>query len=222
MKPQIKSDFGFYSILTDPVCGYDYLSNLLVENEVAFLQLRMKDENKFKILKTAENIRKITQNSKTVFVINDFIDIAKDCGADGVHLGQDDEKPDTARMILGKEAIIGLSTHNLSQTKSAQNEKIDYIGIGPVYPTPTKQIPDPVLGLGKMKEMLDVSKLPSVCIGGIEFDRIKTVLQAGAHNFCAVRLLNKSESPKKILRKIIKEYANYCIYGEKYTIFQYS
>ena len=204
MKPIIKKDFGFYSILTDPTCGYDYLANLLVEHEVAFLQLRMKDEDKFKILKTAENIRKITQNSKTLFIMNDFIDIAMDCGADGVHLGQDDEKCDTARKILGENAIIGLSTHNINQTKAAQSEKIDYIGIGPVYKTPTKNIPDPVLGLEKMKEMIDASALPAVCIGGIDSEKIKEVMQSGAKNFCVVRLLNKSENPKTTLREILK------------------
>jgi thiamine-phosphate pyrophosphorylase len=127
-------------------------------------------------------------------------------------LGQDDAKPDEARAVLGKDAVIGLSTHNINQTKAAQNEKIDYIGIGPVYATPTKQIPDPVLGIEKMKEMVDNSCLPSVCIGGIDFERIKTVLQAGAHNFCAVRLLNESKNPKIVLSKILKEYENYRMY----------
>jgi len=209
MTSKVPFDFGFYSILTAPLRGYDYIANLLVEKEVAFLQLRMKNETKFKILKTAENIRKITQNSKTIFIINDFFDVAKDCGANGVHLGQDDAKPDEARAVLGNEAIIGLSTHNINQTKAAQNEKIDYIGVGPVYATPTKQIPDPVLGLEKMKEMVDNSPLPSVCIGGIDFERIKSVLQAGGHNFCAVRLLNESENPKEILSKILNEYMKY-------------
>jgi thiamine-phosphate pyrophosphorylase len=206
MKPSIKTDFGFYSILTEPTCGYEYLANLLVEFEVPFMQLRMKTEDKYLVLKTAEKIRKISENSKTVFIVNDFIDITKDCGADGVHLGQDDTKPVDAREILGANAIIGLSTHNINQTKAAQDEPIDYIGIGPVYITPTKQIPDPVLGLEKMKEMLDASKLPSVCIGGIGFERIKSVLQAGAHNFSVVRLLNKSENPKSDLKKILDEY----------------
>jgi len=214
MTSKVPFDFGFYSILTSPLRGYDYIANLLVEKEVAFLQLRMKDESKFKILKTAENIRKITQNSKTIFIINDFLDIAKDCGANGVHLGQDDAKPDEARAVLGNEAVIGLSTHNINQTKAAQNEKIDYIGVGPVYATPTKQIPDPVLGLEKMKEMVDNSPLPSVCIGGIDFERIKAVLQAGGHNFCAVRLLNESENPKEILSKIINEYMKYRTYNK--------
>ena len=204
---KIKNDFGFYSILTEPLRGYDYLAKLLVENEVAFLQLRIKETDKFKILKTAENIRKITQNSKTIFIVNDFLDVAKDSGADGVHLGQDDEKCGVARKILGEDAVVGLSTHNINQTKAAQNEKIDYIGIGPVYPTPTKQIPDPVLGLEKMKEMVDASAIPSVCIGGIDFERIKEVLRAGAKNFCAVRLLNESENPREVLKKILEEYA---------------
>lgn len=213
MKLTIKNDFGFYSILTEPTCGYEYLANLLVEFEVPFLQLRMKTEDKFQVLKTAEKIRKITENSSTIFIVNDFIDIAKDCGADGIHLGQDDTKPADARIFLGENAIIGLSTHNINQTKDAQNEPIDYIGIGPVYKTPTKQIPDPVLGLENMREMVDTSKLPSVCIGGIDFERISAVLQAGAHNFCVVRLLNKSENPKKDLKMILEEYKRYCIYG---------
>jgi len=210
MKPTIKTDFGFYSILTNPILGYEYLANVLVEFEVPFLQLRMKTEDKFEILKTAEKIRKISENSKTIFIMNDFLDIAKDCGADGVHIGQGDTSPADTRAFLGENAIIGLSTHNINETKSAQNTPVDYIGIGPVYATPTKQIPDPVLGLEKMREMVDASKLPSVCIGGIDFERIKAVLQAGAHNFCVVRLLNQADNPKAILKKIREEYEKYC------------
>ena len=212
MKHAIKTDFGFYSILTDPIRGYEYLAELLVEFEVPFLQLRMKTEDKFAVLKTAEKIRKITENSKTIFIVNDFLQIAKDSGADGVHIGQGDTSPLDARAFLGENAIIGLSTHNINETKAAQDEPIDYIGIGPVYATPTKQIPDPVLGLENMKQMVDATKHPSVCIGGIDFERIKAVLQAGAHNFCVVRLLNQAENPKDILQKILQEYERYCVY----------
>jgi len=212
MKKHIKKDFGLYAIVTNPIHGYDYMANLIVEHEVAVLQLRMKEESKFQILKTAESIRRITQNSKTVFIVNDFIDIAKDSGADGVHIGQNDGKPETVRNFLGQDAIIGLSTHNLEQTEAAQNELIDYVGVGPVYLTPTKEIPDPVLGLENMRKMVVASKLPSVCIGGIGLGRIREVLQAGAHNFSVVRLINKAENPKEVLTKISDVYRRFCLY----------
>jgi thiamine-phosphate pyrophosphorylase len=206
MRKVLKHRFGFYAILTDPIFGYDYMANLLADNEIHIIQLRMKDSDKFKILKTAESIRKITENSKTTFIVNDFLDIAKDSGADGVHLGQGDTNIIDARAYIGDEKIIGLSTHNISQTKDAQNKPIDYIGIGPVYKTPTKDIPDQVLGLKTMKEMVDSSFLPSVCLGGIDLPRLKAVLKAGANNFSVVRLLNKSEEPKATLKQIIDIY----------------
>lgn len=201
---RIDDAFGFYAILTDPQRGYDYLTNLLVEYEIPFVQLREKHLPDFEILKIAELMRKITEKSNTKLIINDSVQIMLDSDADGVHLGQGDMPIAEARDICGDERIIGWSTHNPDETKASTELPIDYIGIGPVYKTPTKDIPDPVLGLETMKEMVSIATVPAVCIGGISVDRIETVLGGGARNFSLVRPLCATDNPEKALKEILE------------------
>jgi len=211
MKKSFPQRFGFYSVLTDPVKGYDYLTSLLVDNGVAFVQLRMKDVPRDAVVDTALRMRKITDGSDTRFIINDDPHIAVEVGADGVHVGQSDMSYQQVRSIVGDDMIVGISTHNPQQTKDACLQQPDYIGIGPVWATPTKKIADPAIGIDGMKEMLAVSTIPAVCIGGIDLTNLPQVLEAGAKNFCMVRQLTQSENPEQILKDIIQTItANNC------------
>ena len=108
-----------------------------------------------------------------------------------------------AREIVGDEAIVGLSTHNPDQTRAACALGPDYIGVGPVYATPTKKIPDPVLGLDGMRAMLDLATVPAVCLGGIDHGNARDVLMAGAKNICAVRCINASQTPAEELDRML-------------------
>ncbi len=200
----IEDNFGFYGILTNPVRGYDYVTNLLVDNEIRFIQLRMKNGSDYDKLKVAESMKKITEASNTSFIMNDSAQIALDSGADGVHVGQGDMSVADVRKLVGSEMIVGLSTHNPTETKAAQSEAVNYIGVGPVYVTPTKDIPDPVLGLETMKEMIDISKVPAVTLGGIDFDRLPKVLEGGSRNYSMVRPICSSENPSKELAEILE------------------
>lgn len=203
---KINDNFGFYAILTDPIKGYEYTAEVLAELEIPFVQLRDKKNSHFKILKTAEKLIKIFEKSNSKFIINDHVQITLDSGAHGVHLGQNDTAYEEARLILGEDKIIGISTHNPNQTSSANELMPDYIGIGPVYKTPTKEIPDPVLGLDTMREMVNIAKMPAVCIGGISEDRLTDVIKAGAKNFCMVRPVCQTDDPKKAIQNILQIY----------------
>lgn len=203
------SDFGFYSVLTDPVKGYEYMTELLVDFQVPYVQLRAKGAPEDFIRKTALNMRKITEGSVTKLIINDDPHIAVEVGADGVHVGQNDMPCEQVRKIIGNGKIIGISTHSPKQTKSACRSNPDYIGIGPVFPTPTKKIPDPVIGLDGMKEMLSAATVPGVCIGGIDLENLPSVLEAGAVNFCMVRQFTKSENPQRVLKEILRIYKEF-------------
>ncbi len=185
---------GFYGILTNPVVGYERLAEVMVERGVRIIQLRMKDASPTEILSMARKIRRIVPRG-TTFIVNDDPEIARDVGACGVHLGQDDMPYGEARKIVGSDAVIGLSTHNPAQTAAACALKPDYIGVGPVHSTPTKKNPDPVIGLGAMKEMLSIATVPAVVLGGIDHDNLAKVLGAGAQNVCAVRCINDSKDP---------------------------
>lgn len=206
---KIPSAFGLYAILSDPLKGYEYTVRLFVDFKIAFIQLRMKNEPKEVIRKTAEKLRSITAGSASRLIINDFPGIAVAVDADGVHIGQDDMPYEKARSMVGPDAIIGISTHSPDQTLKVCNYAPDYIGIGPVYPTPTKIRPDPVIGINGMKEMLSIATVPGVVIGGIDCANLHKVLEAGARNFCMVRQLMRAEDPEKVLKEVLSIYKEY-------------
>jgi thiamine-phosphate pyrophosphorylase len=209
MNSHVPDNFGLYSILTNPKRGYDYTTHILVDYEVPFIQLRIKDTTEYKVLRIAEKLRTITEGTSSRLIINDYPRVALDSGADGVHIGQDDMPFEQVREMVGPDILIGLSTHNTDQTVDACKKMPDYIGIGPVYATPTKKIPDPVLGIDGMKKMLDKATVPAVCIGGISLERLSEVLKAGAKNFCMVRPVCEADDPGKVAKNIIKVFNDY-------------
>lgn len=192
--------FGLYLILTDPVAGYEDCARAAVSQGVRYLQLRMKKRPEAEVLKTALALRKITAGTGTLFIVNDYLNVAMESDADGVHLGQEDMGIDEARSIwkaAGK--IFGLSTHNGDQEKAARLVEPDYIGVGPVFPTPTKENPDPVVGLDRMGAIIRSSPLTAVAIGGIDAENLPEVLSHGAQNFAVVRAVNKAADPEKAI-----------------------
>lgn len=198
-KKNLPATFGLYAILTAPVLGYEKLTRLLVDHDVAFIQLRMKDSPPEEVLETARMMRKLTEGSRSRFIVNDLPEIAAEVDADGVHIGQNDMSYEEVRDIVGPEAIVGISTHNPDQTREACAVRPDYIGIGPVFPTPTKKNPDPVIGIQGMQKMLSVATVPAVVLGGIDLTNLSLVLQSGASNFSMVRQLTHSLQPEHVL-----------------------
>lgn len=122
-----------------------------------------------------------------VFVVNDRADVAELSCADGVHLGQEDLPPEKARRYLGEDRLIGYSTHTLEQAQLAASAPVDYIAIGPVFPTQTKKNPDPVVGLALVSEVRALTNKPLVAIGGITMENAPSVLAAGADAVAVIR-----------------------------------
>jgi thiamine-phosphate pyrophosphorylase len=120
-------------------------------------------------------------------LVNDRVDVALLAGAVGVHLGQTDLSPASARQILGPDRLIGLSTHNLEQALEAEAMPVDYIAVGPVFWTSSKENPDPVLGLERLAEICRAVRKPVVAIGGITIDQARQVRTAGAHAVAVIR-----------------------------------
>ena len=147
-------------VLTDPVAGYEACAEAAVTTGVRYVQLRMKKQPRQEVLDIARRLRRITAGTATLFIVNDDVDIAAEADADGVHLGQDDMSIAEARArwpAPGK--IFGLSTHNEEQERRARELAPDYIGVGPVFATPTKEKPDPILGLERMGRIVRESPL---------------------------------------------------------------
>jgi thiamine-phosphate pyrophosphorylase len=209
MQGTVPSSFGFYGILTGPLRGYAYCTEILVAHEIAFVQLRVKDMAREEIRPIARTMRRLTEGTKTRIIINDDPTLAAEIAADGIHIGQNDMPYPEARGVVGGAAIIGISTHSEEQVRKACGLSPDYIGVGPVYPTPTKKNPDPVIGLSAMQKMLSLATVPAVAIGGISLENLPNVLAAGARNFCMVRPINQAQNPEKVLKKILTIYKDF-------------
>jgi len=199
----MKEEFGLYVILTAPAAGYEECARAAVAAGVRYLQLRVKDRPAAEILEIACELQKITASTATRLIVNDSPEIAAAAGADGVHLGQEDMPLAEARKILTRPgAIFGLSTHNAEQARAAIALGPDYIGVGPVFPTPTKAKPDPVLGPEEMGRIIRSSPLTAVAIGGINGENLPRVLEEGARNFAAVRPIMSAPSPREAITRL--------------------
>jgi thiamine-phosphate diphosphorylase len=155
-----------------------------------FVQLREKHKGAREFYREAEEALRVAHSLGVRLIINDRVDIALALSADGVHLGQDDLPPDAAREVLGEGAIIGFSTHNVEQAIAAARLPVDYIAIGPIFETSSKENPDPVVGLEGLKRVRQaVGRTPLVAIGGIGLENINEVFAAGADSIAVIKLL---------------------------------
>jgi thiamine-phosphate pyrophosphorylase len=140
--------------------------------------------NKFR---TANRQLPKANDQRPVFIMNDRADLCLAAGCDGVHLGEDDLSPDVVRRIIGKRLWMGISTHTIDQVAAADATDADYIAIGPVFPTGSKQDPDPVVGLEGVRRARTLTRKPLVAIGGITRKHFRDVLNAGADSVAAIR-----------------------------------
>jgi thiamine-phosphate pyrophosphorylase len=138
-----------------------------------------------------------------LFIVNDRVDIALATHADGVHLGQDDLPLDVARRLMGKEKIIGLSTHNLLQAQEAEQGGADYIGFGPILGTKTKETGYSPRGLAALREIRGAVKIPIVAIGGITENNVRQVWQAGADAAAIISDLMGAEDVTGKVKRIL-------------------
>lgn len=194
-------NFGLYLIITKSELSYQEIARIAVKNNIRYLQLREKDLSDRELIAIGKEIMKITSGTNIKFIINDRADIAKIVDADGVHLGQDDLTLAEAKSILGEGKIYGLSTHSLEEAKEALAQNPNYIGFGPVYPTPTKAKADPAVGLDNIQEVVSTSPVPVVVLGGIDETNLQKVINAGAKNICLVRyLMNCTDLEERIIK----------------------
>ena len=154
------------------------------------IQVREKLKGAREFFMEAEAALRVARERGARLIINDRVDIALALGADGVHLGQDDMPPEAARSILGDRAIIGFSTHNLEQALAASSLPIDYLALGPIFHTSSKENPDPVVGLeGLRRVRLSLPHTPLVAIGGIRPQNAAETLSAGADSLAVIDAL---------------------------------
>lgn len=165
-----------------------------LEGGARLIQLREKSHDAKRIIELGKKIRELTSIYDAIFILNDRIDIAQIIDADGVHLGQDDVDIKDARNILGDRMIIGISTHCPEQAQKAVEQGADYIGVGPIFTTPTKP--------GRTAVTTDYAKwvseninIPWYAIGGIDLKNVKEVIDAGAKRIAVVRAIINAKNP---------------------------
>jgi thiamine-phosphate pyrophosphorylase len=162
----------------------------LSDGGARFVQLREKHLSPREFYQAAAAALAVARERKVRLIINDRVDIALALGADGVHLGQDDLPPLAARELLGPQAIIGFSTHTHEQAREAARLPIDYLAIGPIFNTSSKENPDAVVGLEGLRRVRQaVASLPLVAIGGITLETAPQVIAAGADSIAVISLL---------------------------------
>jgi len=201
----MKTPFGLYLILTNPVVGYEACARIAVQCGVPYLQLRMKEEPPEKRLQIARVVREITYETGTCFIVNDDLDLARAVDADGLHLGQEDDSVLNARQGWGEKGkIFGLSTHSFQQAKEALKQSPDYLGVGPVFSTSTKKNAGVALGVKEVGRIVQSSPLPCVAIGGINVERREALFDVNVLNFAVISAVNQSSDPEVVIQELIK------------------
>lgn len=163
----------------------------LIQAEVDFVQLRDKKLSDRQLITAGKMIAQLVRDSGTRFIMNDRADLAVACGADGVHVGQDELGVADVRKIIGPTKIIGVSTHSMQQAKQAVVDGADYIGVGPIFPSQTKSF-SKFVGLELVNEVCTEIGLPAFAIGGIDLGNIGQLAQAGCHRVAVTAAFSKS------------------------------
>jgi thiamine-phosphate pyrophosphorylase len=161
-------------------CSVVDTAEALLDAGAEILQYRHKEFWSRDVVAEAERVGELCRTHDALFILNDRADYSKMLGAGGVHLGQDDLPPRAARELLGADAVIGYSTHNVTQLAAAAAEPVDYVALGPVFGTASKRNPDPVVGVGNLREWRAMVPQPLVAIGGITRANAGDVWGAGA------------------------------------------
>ena len=206
---KLKSDFHLY-VLTDHDLSRGRSNAEVVEEAIAggadVIQLRDKGYTVKQLLQEALKLRDITRASGVPFIINDRVDVALAADADGVHLGQDDFPIAWARRLLGRDRIIGISTHNLEEALQAEKDGADYIGIGSAFPTTTKSDARPLAGLELITDIKRNVNIPVVAIGGINAENAAQVREAGADCIAVISAVVSADNIRKAAKNLREKF----------------
>jgi thiamine-phosphate pyrophosphorylase len=176
----------------------------LAEAGVRLLQYRNKSAPARGYLASSRELAETLRPSDVSFFVNDRPDVAFLAGAAGVHVGQDDLDVEQARRVVGRDKLIGVSTHNLEQFQRAAGSSADYIAVGPVFSTSSKANPDPVVGLDFIRNVRALTDKPIVAIGGITLDRAAPAIEAGADSVAVISGILGAPDPAQRARQYIE------------------
>ena len=208
MRNRIEIPKGIYGITGDNFSNGRsnyFCVEEMIKGGIKIVQYRAKTKDTREKVKEAREIRELCRKNGVIFIVNDNVDIALLADADGVHIGQEDMHPDDVRKLIGDNKIIGLSTHSEKQGMEAyKNPNVDYIGVGPIFPTTTKDT-TPV-GLGYLEYAVKNLDLPFVAIGGIKAHNIDAIIAKGAQRVCLVSEIVGADSISDMARNLQEKF----------------
>lgn len=173
-----------------------------VKGGVTMVQLREKDCSTREFIDLAVSLKKKLHPYHIPLIINDRLDVAMAADANGIHIGQSDMPYETARRLLGCNKVIGLSVESMEQVEEANKLDVDYIGISPVFGTPTKTDTNTPFGLEGLREAVKLSKHPTVAIGGINVENLQEIMRTGVNGAAVVSAICSVNDPKKVAKEL--------------------
>ena len=182
--------------------GNEFIVREAIKGGAEIIQLREKEWDKDQIKEEAVKLLRVCRENNVLFIVNDYVNVALEIGADGVHLGQGDMSIEEAREICGNELIIGLSTHSVEQAIDADQEDVDYITIGPMYKTRAK---DYTVGVEIIKPVVDNVLKPVIAIGGINKDNVDEVLGQGVKSVAVISAVVSADDVRKATSELVKK-----------------
>ncbi len=187
----------FYFITDDGACDLSPVDQVKIALQAGATMIQYRNKSfSAQYIKEAQKIRDLCKCNQIPFIINDNILLAKAVGADGVHLGQDDNDPALARRILGLQAVVGLSVSSMSELEQSDLSSCDYLGVGPVFPTGTKTDAKNVIYLEGLNAMVKASSLPVVAIGGIDDKNAASCFENGAAGIAVISVISRAKEPE--------------------------
>ncbi len=203
-------DFDLYPVTCQKLSrGRSNLEVLeaLIAGGAKVVQLREKELSRREFLDLAKTFREHTARAGMTLIINDHVDVCRAVAADGVHLGQDDFPVREARKLLGPQTVIGVSSHNLVQALQAVEDGADYINVGPIFATATKEHTGPPVGLELLRQVQAQVAIPLTVMGGISLDNVDELIAAGARRIAVVSAVvgaeNITDTVREFRRRIL-------------------
>ncbi len=175
---------GVYFITDSSFGSHEALAKKALDLGVRIIQFREKKMKDGERLKVARNLRELTESYDAMLIINERVDLAVACDADGVHVGQEDLPCEVVKEIF--DGIVGVSVSNVDEAVIAMKKGADYLGAGPVFPTKTKEDAGDPIGIEGLKRIVEVSKIPVFAIGGLNVENVVKVLEVGVDGVAAI------------------------------------
>lgn len=192
--------------ITDASFGWTHveLAKQILKAGVEIIQFREKKKGIRSCIEIGRKLRRLTHKRGVTLIVNDRVDLAQAIHADGVHIGQEDMPLPIAREILGDEEIIGVSAETKEQARVAEENGADYLGVGPLFSTSTKEDASAPISLQTLQEISKVVEIPIVGIGGIDASNARKVVKNGADGVAVISAIAKKEDPQKATRRLLE------------------